>query len=509
MNARSGGEEMKTKRVLLAGLFHETHTFLHHKTGLDEFRQGGINIGNEVISQNTGNGSPTDGFLQYAQLQDWSLVPAIQMAANPSGMVTQEAVDLFNSHFFDVLEKESADLDGIFLILHGAMVSQDCDDVEGVLLRETHNRLHAKGIDIPVVAVIDFHANVTKDMTDFSTCLYSYRMNPHSDAREAAVQAAQRLEQLMDGRTASQHHLATAFVIPPTGLATAVNPMKAVQAKARAIEAQDPDILCINVMGGYAYADIPDCGFSLNCCTSGDVETARGYLHTLLAEFKANLVSAYPTETSLEAVLERVDAEPRGKGPVLLVEPADNIGGGTPGDGTGLLAPLLDTGRKNIVAVVNDPEAAAQCHASETGKTINLLIGAKTDEHHGKPMEFSGVVRHLSHGKFELENKQSHLASMMGTHIDMGPCAVLQNVQATVLLTSHKTPPMDLGQLHSQGISPENADFVIVKAAVSHKDAYDPIAAASYNVQSTGLCTSELTDLPYEKLTGKQISANG
>jgi microcystin degradation protein MlrC len=135
------------------------------------------------------------------------------------------------------------------------------------------------------------------------------------------------------------------------------------------------------------------------------------------------------------------------------------------------------------------------------------LIGAKLDRHHGKPIKFEGVIDHLSDGQFELENKNSHLASMMGTHINMGPCAVLKNDQAIILLTSRKTPPMDLGQLHSQGIRPEEADLVIVKAAVSHKDAYDPIAAASFNVESTGLCTSDLTSLPYRNIGGKKLSA--
>ena len=46
---------------------------------------------------------------------------------------------------------------------------------------------------------------------------------------------------------------------------------------------------------------------------------------------------------------------------------------------------------------------------------------------------------------------------------------------------------MDLGHLHSQGIRPEEAELVIVKAAVSHKAAYDPIARASFNVDSAGL----------------------
>ncbi|MGY9033261.1 MAG: M81 family metallopeptidase [Rhodobacterales bacterium] len=498
---------MSGKRVLLAGLFHETHSFLHQKTGLDAFAVGGLNIGQEVITKNAGNGSPTDGFLDYAGSQDWEIVPAIQMAANPSGMVTQDVIDIFYKHFFEAFDRESAHVDGIFLVLHGAMVSENCDDVEGAFLRAIHQRLDAKGINIPVAAVIDLHANVSEDMTNYSTCLYSYRMNPHSDARESALQTGVLFGQLMDGRAATQHHLATRYVIPPTGLATSADPMKSVQAKARAIEAADRDILCINVMGGYSYADIADCGFSINCCTSGNPDKALGYLTSLLKVFEANMANAYPTEAALHTVLDRIDTEPRGDGPVLLVEPADNIGGGTPGDGTGLLAPLLETGRKNIVAILNDAEAASMCHAISKGDTVTLLIGAKTDKHHGSPIEFSGRIRHLSDGKFELENKQSHLASMMGTHIDMGLCAVLENEQATILLTSRKTPPMDLGQLHSQGISPEDAALVVVKAAVSHKDAYDPIAAASYNVESVGLCTSNLTTLPYKILTRKQISA--
>ena len=54
---------------------------------------------------------------------------------------------------------------------------------------------------------------------------------------------------------------------------------------------------------------------------------------------------------------------------------------------------------------------------------------------------------------------------MMGTKINMGPSAVLKNDQLTLLLTSNKTPPMDLGQLTSQGINPRDAKLIIIKAA--------------------------------------------
>ena len=88
----------------------------------------------------------------------------------------------------------------------------------------------------------------------------------------------------------------------------------------------------------------------------------------------------------------------------------------------------------------------------------------------------------------------------------MGPCAVIENDQAVVLLTSRKMPPMDLGQVHSQGVRPEDASYVIVKAAVSHRDAYNPIMRATFNVDSAGLCTSNLKRLPYQKIMGKRVA---
>jgi microcystin degradation protein MlrC len=282
--------------------------------------------------------------------------------------------------------------------------------------------------------------------------------------------------------------------------------MRAVLAAARAIEAADPDIININVMAGYSYADVPDCGFSLSASTRGNPDRAMDHLRKLANVLEQNITKGYPRDAALDEALAAVDRLPPGKGPVLLVEPADNIGGGTPGDATDLLGPLLATGRGGIVAALADPEAVAECAAAGPGATVSLMIGGKTDEHHGVPIPFTGRVTNLTDGSFELELRTSHLASMLGTHAEMGPCAVIENDQATILLSSRKMPPMDLGQFHSQGIRPEDANYVVVKAAVSHRDAYGPIARASFNVDSAGLCTSNLPRLPYRKLKGKVIA---
>jgi len=69
-----------------------------------------------------------------------------------------------------------------------------------------------------------------------------------------------------------------------------------------------------------------------------------------------------------------------------------------------------------------------------------------------------------------------------------------------VLLTSKKTPPFDLGQLRSQGIIPEEQSVIVVKAAVAHHRAYDPITYRSYIVDTPGPCSSNLKKFSYRNI---------
>mgnify|MGYP001342589179 CR=1 FL=1 len=494
-----------TKKIFLSGIFHETHTFLSQPTTLSDFI---INIGDDITKENTGNGSPTDGFIEYASKKNWKIIPGIQMSARPSGTVDQEAEQYFDTIFFKKLEQHYENIDAIFLILHGAMVSKNHDDFEGDFLEKINNFLKQKKIIIPIVAVLDLHANVSDKMIENTTCVYAYRKNPHSDSREAAIKATSILDDLFETPNVNQINYQTKYILPPTGVGTANDPMKSILYEANKIEKNDKDIICINVMAGYSYADIADCGFSLNCCTKGDINVAKHYLETLSKILESKINFAYPKENTLEEALKKIQSLPVQDKPILLIEPADNIGGGTPGDATDLLSRLLQSDHEGIVAIINDPAAAQECHQHHQGEEIELNIGAKFDDFHGSPIKLKATIQKLSDGKFTLENKQSHLASMMGMNIDMGLSAVLINKQLTLLVTSIKTPPMDLGQLISQDIDPAKAKFIVIKAAVSHKDAYDPIASHSFYIDSQGLCTSNLKRLPFKKIGNKIIALN-
>ena len=106
-------------------------------------------------------------------------------------------------------------------------------------------------------------------------------------------------------------------------------------------------------------------------------------------------------------------------------------------------------------------------------------------------MEVEATFVSRSDGRFKLEDRNSHLAASQGVSFDMGPSAVIRVGEGiTVLLTSRKTPPFDLGQLRSQGIVPEELSFIGVKAAVAHRRAYHPISAKSYTVTNHDVLNS-------------------
>jgi microcystin degradation protein MlrC len=204
------------------------------------------------------------------------------------------------------------------------------------------------------------------------------------------------------------------------------------------------------------------------------------------------------TEELVGNVLQRLF--PIEEGLTVIVEPSDNIGGGAPGDGTGLLRALVHWRVPNCAVCIADPDAVAKVHSLPKGQRVTLCIGGKGSKLDAGPMELEVEVVSHSNGKFDLEDPQSHLASMHGSHIEMGPTSVVRHKEVTILLTSIKTPPFDLGQWRSQGLEPKDFSVIGVKAAVAHRRAYDPIAARMIWVDTPGPCSSRLKAFPYQKI---------
>ncbi len=477
---------MSRPRVLFAGLFHETHTFVDGTTGLRDFQ---VLLGSDML-RCAGDSSPLGGALESAKEFDWEVFPTVDFRASPSATVEDHVVETF---WRELAARVQPQLDAVFLILHGAMVSQSLTDVEGEMLARLRTLI---GDDVPVFGVFDLHANFTQRMADLADCLVAYRENPHADARQVTKFAAELLQRSLTTKEMPRmfwHH--PPLMWPPTGTGTASEPMLSLERLARRMETGTPEFWAVNVVAGFSFADTPDTGVSFAIATTGSEAQARAALQQLNSLANGTREAGNVTDPPIADVLAQLDPLPRGL--TVLVEPSDNIGGGAPGDGTGLLRALVEHSIPNAAIAINDPEAVRQLSAMRIGTRVTLPIGGKGSRLDEGPFELEVELLRTSNGKFELEDKQSHLASMCGDRFDMGPCVVVRHPGITILLTSRRTPPFDLGQWRSQGIDPETLSVIVVKAAVAHRRAYDPIAARMLWVETPGPCSSNLRALPY------------
>lgn len=483
-----------TYRILLAGLAHETHSFVDEVTGLDAFT---ITRGPAVLARR-GDGSMIDGFLEVAEKEGWDVIPVASYSSLPSGPVEQSVFEQFWTELHTALTAALAEgLDGIWLALHGAMVTTGSVDPEGELLSRI--RAVAGAEKLPIFAVFDLHANFTSKMAAHANELIAYRENPHTDARESAVRAADHLARaLKEG--VLPHILArnAPIIWAPTGTGTADRPMKDLEALARQIERDIPEIWTANVVGGYSFSDVPDAGVAFSVTTTGSDEVAQQALDRLESLAIELRELGIPQEWDLDAALTEVKGFP--DGPNIIVEAADNIGGGAPGDCTAVLRGFLRHGITNAAVAIADAAAVQALADAKPGDVRKLSIGGKGSRLDPGPVDLEVTFISRSDGAFTLEDRNSHLAAMQGIHIKMGASAVVEAQGIKILLTSRKTPPFDLGQFRSQGIIPEDLSAIGVKAAVAHRRAYDKIARRSYTVTTPGPCTSDVKSLPYTRL---------
>ncbi len=190
--------------------------------------------------------------------------------------------------------------------------------------------------------------------------------------------------------------------------------------------------------------------------------------------------------------------------PVVLVDLGDNIGGGSAGDGTVLLAELLRQGARDAVVVIYDPEAVRAAVAAGAGGRFEQPVGGRVDRLHGEPVRMRGVVRSIHDGTW-VEDQPRHGGRRYN---DQGATAVIEiDGPILVVVNSLRTPPFSLGQLTSLGIEPARQAIIVVKAAVAYKAAYGPIAGRVIEVDTPGLTGIDPGRFHYQRaLRAKEIA---
>lgn len=464
-------------RIAIAGFMHESNTFNPLCTDRAAFAAQCLAFGPALLDEWRDAHHEVGGFIEAAGIEGFEPVPIVMAWAIPSGPVADAVLDEVTGYLIAELERLRPD--GLLLALHGAMVAESHLDADGEVFARLRRAL---GRDFPIVITLDLHGNLSQRLIDHCHAAVAYRTYPHVDQRECGRRAAALLVRFLRGEI----RLCQALAKPPVivnimAQESSREPMKSLLDQARALE-KLPGILAVSLLPGFAYSDVPQMGPSLVVVTDGDSALARREADRLAAqlwEVRHQLVADLPDAAT--AVSRALQAEKR---PVVLVDCGDNVGGGSAGDGTVLLAEMLRQGATEGVVCLYAPGEVSQCAATGVGREVELTVGGRVDRLHGAPVRVNGRVRLLHDGTY-LEQEPRHGGRRVN---HMGLTALLEVQGRNLLvLNSLRHPPFSLGQLTCLGIQPARQRFLVVKAAIAYKAAYAPVAGTIVEVDTPGL----------------------
>jgi microcystin degradation protein MlrC len=477
-------------RIGIAGISHESNSFSSQPTTLDRFREHGLLRGDEIVARHRDAHSKIAGYLQGAELYGYSAVPLFVAGAAPMAPLTADTYETLVGEVLDAI-RAAGPLDGLFLYLHGAMVSEQYPDADGEMCARVRRLL---GPDVPIMTTPDIHANMSQPMVEHTTATVIYRTNPHLDTRERGLETAQLMARTVRGEIQpvqwlEQPPMLINILKQHTGEEPSLGLVRDAEEAARR-----PRILSTSLSLSYQYADVVEMGASFLAVADGDLQTARDAARWMARRAWARRVDFVADAPSPEQALREAAAYP--ERPVVLMDVGDNVGGGSAADSTILLQEALRAAITDMLVVLKDPESVQACIQAGVGADVTLNVGSKTDDLHGQPVSICGRVRALTDGHF-IEDNPVHGG---GRFFNQGLTAVVETPQQyTLILTSLPMAPVSLGQVRSAGVVPERFQVIVAKGVVAPRGAYAPIAAKIVLVDTPGATAADPSRFEYRR----------
>lgn len=495
------------RRVAFAGFMHETNTFAPSPADYSAFVQGGGYMpmvrGAAILQSASGLNLGITGALNHAETAGWQIFPLLWTGAIPSAPVTRDAYERISSEILSLLDAQLAQgpLDGVFLDLHGAMVAQHIDDGEGWLLAAVRERIGPK---TPLVAALDLHGNITRQMVDAADVLVGFRTYPHIDMAETGRRAAMQLDRLMEGARPNKAFRQLDYLIPISWQATAIEPAKSLYGLTAALETGE--VVSTSLFMGFPAADFADCGPSV--IAYGTTQDAADAAAQQIANALSAAEPAFHGEvfTPEDAVRRAMHIAAGDVGrPVVIADTQDNPGAGGDSNTTGMLQALVALDAKcAAIGLMVDPAAAQAAHLAGAGAVAKIRLSGS-----GLPgdMPFEDVftVEKLSDGK--LQTKGPYYGD---APLDLGPSATLRIGDVRVVVTSHKAQMADREMFRFSGVEPEQQAILVVKSSVHFRADFEPYAHAILVAAAPGPMPVSPASLPWQRLReGMRIEAQG
>lgn len=476
------------KRVLVAGMHHESNSFNPIVTKREDFN---VLYGDAIVTQMKENDS-LSGLIATLLDRGYEVIPVVTAYAVPNGEVDHR----FYTQLREAIVKgaevahEEAPLDAIALSLHGSMRVKGVGEAEGPLLEE----LRSKFPGVPIFSSLDMHATMTVKMHQNCDGFVGYKCAPHTDCTETGAHAAQLVvETLENGVIPRSAWVKVPIVIAGEKSSTDVQPMIDLVEALRACEGQEA-ILAASYLMGYPWADNEDSAVGVYVVSKNDAALAeREAIRLAELIWSKREAFCFHTETygEAEALDVAFEAVADSKLPIYLSDSGDNPTAGASSDCTGFLKRIMADPRTDALKApvlyggIYDPEATLQCKG-RVGEVVMLTFGAAFDKTASTPITATGTVKAYLENWTRLGMLQGDLALFNSGGMDI----VLAQTHVGYIVP----------ELFSDlGVDPSTVEIVVCKLGylTAHHKA---VAGRSIMALTAGNTNEDLTTLPYCKV---------
>ncbi len=480
--------------IAVGGFQHETNTFAPSKADYAAFLDGGgwppLTVGADIASRVSGANIPAAGAIDALHARGHRTIGLVWGAASPSAQVTRDAYERIAGDMLARLQA-AGPVDGIYLDLHGAMVTEHLDDGEGELLSRIRRLV---GDRVPIVASLDLHANVTQAMVKHCDALVSYRTYPHVDMATSGRRAVDLLERVLaDGKAPAKSFRALDFLTGLPSQCTLIEPAKGLYALLERLEREHDTVLSFTP--GFPMADFPECGMAVlgYGADAARVQAATSSLAHAIADAEGEFsMELFTPEAAVSRAMQR--GEPGA--PVVLADTQDNPGAGGNGDTTGLLAALLARRAPGaVLGLLIDPASASKAHVIGAGRKAIFELGEISGVKGHTPLAGEFTVERVADGKFTCTGPM-----FAGFRMDLGPMAVLEKDGVRVVLASRKCQAADQEMFRHVGIEPKVQRIMALKSSVHFRADFQPIAREVLVVVAPGPAKADPTMFTWTRL---------
>lgn len=467
------------KRIMVGKFFDETNTFIPETRTLEDvmkdakFGDGLFGMGGMVHGI---HGTSIEGFADIMDMYDVELIGSIS-APGDFRIMTEEVFDFVTGTMLDTLDKHQ--VDGIYLSMHGGGATIGHDDLEGDTLELIRNKV---GPDIPIVYTLDLHSTLTEKMAQNADAVSIYRSYPHIDAFEVGYEAGSILMGIMNGKikpVIGLKHLPL-MIGPPLNVVTGDLPMRLVYDRAKEMQRTIPGVLTCCPAHGFMQQDIPTQGAGVMVTVDRDRDLAQK-----LADELADLMFSHRKDfwVDIPGPAEAVRLARKSEKPVAISDSGDNIGAGGSGDGTHLLAEILNQDVDSAFVQIYDAEAALKAFDAGVGSTVTVDVGGKSGPSNGPPVTITGMVSAVSK-----DGDAWHKS------------ARIEVKGLTILLNTSRIGPNDQTNVRGMGIAPEKYRMTVCKGGFAFRPQY-PASIYNYILSATpGYSSPDLTTFDWKRI---------